>query len=971
MSDARGTVKAIARNKLDLQVGPAGGAVPAESIRAAVLETIAFLGCRDVDAETIVAELETAYKTFIGAERALLGKDEYMPWLKKRKTDISWAFWDRYRDYLLEHKEWPSAILTRLDSTTDRLLDFCGAPDRDGPWDRRGMVVGHVQSGKTSNYVGLICKAADAGYKVIIVLAGFHKSLRTQTQVRLEEGFLGYSRGQDNTGQEAALMLGVGNFDPTPRADSITTRADDGDFKRQVANKFGFHPGGKPLLFVIKKNASVLRNLLNWVRFAADAKDEHGRKYVKNIPLLMIDDEADQGSIDTRAGAFDEDGQPDPEHDPSALNRYIRQILKSFDQSVYVGYTATPFANVFIHERAKTESEGEDLFPRSFILSLRSPSNYVGPSKLFGTLDRESEYPGRHLVRVVTDHADSLATKETEGWVPPKHNKHHHPLYLGLARVPPTLDKAIRSFVLACAMRIARGQHNKHNSMLVHVTRFTRVQHLVAEQVSDCLQHIKDRLRYEDDGVARSLGDELKSLWQSDFQPTTGLVQDESCQPLPWESIKPNLTRAALSISIRKINGDAGEVLDYEKHKETGLNVIAIGGDKLSRGLTLEGLTVSYFLRASRMYDTLMQMGRWFGYRPGYLDVCRIYTTAELVDWFSHITAANEELRDDFDRMDRSGSTPREFGHRVQSHPLMMVTSQVKMRHGKKIDISFQGDICETVNFWRTANRLEHNWKAGRDFLNGIESDGATLTRIESDSEETNTMLWTGVSPERVIAFLDNYREHGASRKVKTRLLSKYVQSELSALRLTNWSVLVASGESLESADFGSKRVKKVVRSWKFSSSSPEDQVAERRELISHNHFRIRRLLDPKHEIVDLGDPERAKALAQTLKRWEAGTQTKKKPVFPAGADIRSARLESNGLLMVYPLSGEDENGECKRSRKVKEDARRFPVLGFAISFPEVDPSKASKVKYDVGNIYWEQEVNADDGFDEDGEEDS
>ncbi len=343
----RATAQMLLKRRLDQQ---GGEPVTSDDIRSVVEKAIALFDCDGVSVDEVVAELEASFQTIIGQVRVLEGDREgYEPWLQARRGTVAWRFWDRYEQHLL-HRGFPQATLDKLNESTDTVLGLLTAPDREGAWDRRGMVVGHVQSGKTSHYTGLICKAADAGYKLIIVLAGFHKSLRSQTQIRLEEGFLGYSRDAATPSPDAPLeRLGVGMIDPSPRADSITTRADDGDFKRQVARNFAINPGGNPLLFVVKKNASVLRNLLSWVRFAADAKDEQGRPYVKDVPLLVIDDEADQGSIDTKAGALDEDGVADPEHDPSTLNKLVRNLLHLFDQNAYIGYTATPFANIFIH----------------------------------------------------------------------------------------------------------------------------------------------------------------------------------------------------------------------------------------------------------------------------------------------------------------------------------------------------------------------------------------------------------------------------------------------------------------------------------------------------------------------------------------------------------------------------------------------------------------------------------------------
>ena len=402
----------------------------------------------------------------------------------------------------------------------------------------------------------------------------------------------------------------------------------------------------------------VLQNLLAWVEWAANGRNpETGRRVVTDVPLLVIDDEADHASVDTNEQAFDENGQPDPDHDPTAINRCVRRLLRFFEKSAYVGYTATPFANIFIHERARTAEDGDDIFPGSFIINLPAPSNYAGPVRIFGLSDDSEDgagsIPPLPLMRQVTDHADSPEPRERSGWMPPRHRNGHQPLYEGEPEIPPSLRQAIHSFVLVCAARRARGQEREHNSMLVHVTRFTNVQQAVSNQVREELNSIRRRIRRGDGGLPRTLLSELRQLWEEDFIPTTQSFDEEEYSLVSLDSIEPLLGQIVSSIEVRQINGSARDILDYETSRETGLNVIAIGGDKLSRGLTLEGLTVSYFLRASRMYDTLMQMGRWFGYRPGYLDLCRLYTTPELNEWFQYITEANEELRQDSIRWQR------------------------------------------------------------------------------------------------------------------------------------------------------------------------------------------------------------------------------------------------------------------------------------------------------------------------------
>jgi hypothetical protein len=956
------SVRATAQMKLSQRLNGDVTALTTEDIRKVITDAVAFFGCNDVDVDALVADLETAFQTWIGSERTLQGHDEaWEPWLDKGKAQIEWRFWRRYEQYLLQEQEWPQATLDRLDASTDQVLGLLTDPQRPGGWDRRGMVVGHVQSGKTGHYVGLISKAADAGYKLIVVLAGFHNSLRSQTQIRLEEGFLGHDRSANPADPgKPARRIGVGLIDPLPVAGTITTRNDDGDFKRQVARNFAISPGGQPLLFVIKKNGSVLRNLLGWVQFFASAKDEEGRPYVRDVPLLVIDDEADQGSIDTKKGVIDPKGKADADHDPTLINKSVRKLLHLFEKSAYVGYTATPFANIFIHERGWTKREGEDLFPRSSIVSLPTPSSYVGPAEVFGIEDEEGERTaGLPIIRHVEDHADTLELHENRGWMPPKHRIDHVPRFEGRNTLPDSLIEAVHAFILVCAARLARGQGDRHNSMLVHVTRFTLVQERVFQQIEAELINIQRRLRYGDGEGRDSILSELRELWEADFEKTTSRVSAShpsyGALKLSWDDVCPFITPAATSIGVRQINGLAGEVLDYVQHQEKGLNVIAVGGDKLSRGLTLEGLSVSYFLRASRMYDTLMQMGRWFGYRPGYLDLCRLYTTTDLSEWYALIAAASEELRHDFNRMAASGGTPRDYGLRVRSHPALLVTSQVKMRSGTKIDVTFAADISETINFWRDRAHLEQNWKAAQALIERIAAAG--FGEEHAAGHGGTPRMWKNVPYSAVVDFLGAYQEHEASRKVKTKLLADYIRAEVKEARLTRWTVLIAGGSSKRTGTLGPAAFKLVERSWHLPATTNPQK--DREELQKANHYRIRRLVSPADEAVDLTEEERKRALDATIREWEKDPRGRKRPEMPSGAEIRRVRQSTCGLLILYPLDPHDSDNKEAESGKVEEDARTQPVLGFAISFPDVPELQRSKVRYVVGNVYYEQEFGA------------
>ena len=629
--------------------------------------------------DRLIRHVENLCNIALGREMVLEDRRNHQPWLPNTKGSIQWRFWTRYRDYLLEDLNWSTTVVNRLDEFTDRILGLLENPKREGAWDCRGMVVGQVQSGKTANYSGLVCKAADAGYRVIIILAGMLNSLRSQTQLRLDESFLGFNTQRATAYNQNNQRLGVGlrRFQQDePVAHSLTGSAENGDFNRTVANQIGVIPGGNdPVIVVIKKNKSILENLRQWLSLRAQESAD-GRQKISGIPLLVIDDEADNASVNTKPIPLDENGNPQPDYDVTAINGLIRQLLDTFQKSAYVGYTATPFANIFIDPSDETARHGEGLFPRSFIVSLPAPSNHVGPERVFG-LDRNPEagiltaQDGLPIVETVDD---------SDAWLPTGH-KNGYPV----EGLPNTLRKAMRAFILTCAARRARGQKTEHNSMLVHVTRFTSVQGRVAEAVGTELHSLVNRLRYGDGTFTPPLLQQLKQEWETDFAPKTLAilamgVNDSEMIPLTWTQVEPHLVEAASAITVKVINGTIADVLDYRNNSQ-GVSVIAIGGDKLSRGLTLEGLPVSYFLRSSKMYDTLMQMGRWFGYRPGYLDLCRLYTTEDLAEWYRHIALASVELKREFEHMAAIGGTPLDYGLRVRTHPNgLQITGASKLR---------------------------------------------------------------------------------------------------------------------------------------------------------------------------------------------------------------------------------------------------------------------------------------------------
>jgi len=879
--------------------------------------------------DRLIRHVENLCNIALGREMVLEDRRNHQPWLPNSKASINWRFWNRYRDYLLEDMNWSTTVVNRLDEFTDRILGLVENPRREGAWDCRGMVVGQVQSGKTANYSGLVCKAADAGYRVIIILAGMLNSLRSQTQFRLDESFLGFNTHRATAYNQNNQRLGVGlrRFQQDePVAHSLTGSAEDGDFNRTVANQIGVIPGGNdPVIVVVKKNKRILDNLRQWLSLRAhDAAG--GRQQISGIPLLVVDDEADNASVNTKPIPLDENGNPQPDYDVTAINGMIRQLLDTFQKSAYVGYTATPFANIFIDPSEETAKHGEGLFPRSFIVSLPTPSNHIGPERVFG-LDRD---PEAGILTAQDGLPIVVPVEDSEAWLPTGH-KNGYPV----EGLPDSLRKALRAFILTCAARRARGQRAAHNSMLVHVTRFTSVQGRVADAVGVELHSLVNRLRYGDGTFTPPLLEQLKREWESDFEPKTRAilamrVNDTEIVPVTWARVEPHLVEAASAITVKVINGTIADVLDYRNNPE-GASIVAIGGDKLSRGLTLEGLSVSYFLRSSKMYDTLMQMGRWFGYRPGYLDLCRLYTTQDLIDWYRHIALASAELKREFEHMAAIGGTPRDYGLRVRTHPNgLQITGASKLRTGTEMKVSFSGTIAETVVLFSDPAVLRINAEAVQNFLQRAQ---VTAQRRHDRSR----VVWSEVPAEEVVRFLHDYRTHPEALKVSSDNMARFIAKKNTDGGLTQWEVVLLKGGTAEME----------------CEVPPAGKVKlTRRDRVLKDNLKqcVRRMVSRSDEFIDLSEAERQDALDRTVAAWEVKDPEKRsenKPAMPSGPFIRDVRPKERGLLLIYPVQFYEGENPVPTDR---------PVYGIALSFPSAGLSADDGIVYRVNNIYWNQE---------------
>ncbi|WP_335949782.1 Z1 domain-containing protein [Salipiger bermudensis] len=896
----------------------------------------------NVDREAVIDEMIRRSSHGIGKNASLVATEGHEPWLNADRKQ-GWRYWRRYSEYMEEKLPWKA--LDALDKSTDEILGNLEDPLRPGNWDRRGLVVGHVQSGKTGNYTGLICKAADAGYKIIIVLAGLHNNLRAQTQIRLDEGFLGYAT-LVNVDQLPPVGVGVLDRDKSQQPNCATNRSDKGDFDTAMSRKLNVKPEQRPWLFVVKKQKNVLERLVYWLEnHAADTVDpETGRKLVSALPALVIDDESDHGSVDTGEVPIGDDGTPDLEHSPTVLNGLIRRVLHTFARKAYVGYTATPFANIFIHERSTTSEHGPDLFPAAFITSLGAPTNYIGPGRVFGSASSVPE--NLPLARRLDD-------DEHMEWMPPTHKNGWRPRIGGERILPRTLQEAIRSFVFACAVRKVRGQGDKHSSMLIHVSRFTSVQGEIVGQVEEFVRHMVRRYDRNMDLA------ELDALMQRDFEtrflPDMARVRDAfpdvpQGEDVTWEDVRAVLPSVLQDIDVREINGSAKDALDYAENEKKGLKVIAIGGDKLARGLTLEGLCTSYFMRTTKMYDTLMQMGRWFGYRDRYLDVCRLYTSGDMIQWFGHIADAAEELREEFDNMAAVNATPRDFGLRVLSHHTLTVTSKAKMKSAKPVHLTYSGSLMQTVAF-PIDDKHERNFEIGSRFITAM---GASRPLQDQqylpEGQNWNGALWRNLPALPIVEFLRAYQTHPKSYRVVPPMLADFIERMSAAGELTDWTVALVG--SAKGAAKG--RVKRI--------GDTEVGMLERTAIGAHtDRYSIKTLISPRDQAIDLTRFQYEAALAHTRETWRGDADRndgKTPPSEPGGPAIRhvlgfgheASGLETDktrGLLLLYLL--DPEKSDCERL------SGRDPVLAWALSFP----GSASKVTikdadYMANSVLWE-----------------
>ncbi len=756
----------------------------------------------------------------------------------------------------------------RLDEATEKIVGSLADPGQRLD-TVQGLVIGFVQSGKTSSYTAVAAKAADAGYRLIIVLAGLHNALRQQTQVRLERDLIQPVAGN---GMTPDWMW-------QPLTDS------HGDFTAPPGGNSASYLGAQNhrLLLVVKKNPKRLESLLQWLKSCPEQVRE-------GCPTLVLDDEADQASVNSaRMNRI-----------ATRINRQLRELVRTMPTVSYVGYTATPYANVLIDPSA------DDLYPRDFIYSLPRPDGYQGPEVLFGresVADDDEPDDGYDMIREVPEEEAAQIVysgpRDARGSFVPE--------------ITPAFEDALRWFLIATAIRRARGQQG-HSSMLVHTAPFV-AEHFAMQRRLD--QWVKE---------LRSSGG-ADSSWRELWDRERGVHTPETDAPtVEWPEVAEHLPAAIAAVTVVVDNGASEDRLDYTT--EDSSVVIAVGGATLSRGLTLEGLVSSFFLRGARTYDALMQMGRWFGYRPGYEDLPRMWMEPSTIDAFRFISTVEEEIRRDVERYETESLTPEQFAVRIRTHPNLAVTSPMKMQHAERSQVSYAGRRLQTFLFeHRDTDVVRSNMAAGRRLVAAAAASAERVAGVRKGAA-----VLRGVDPAEVKRFLNAYRFHPDHTELDgERIVAWLAKRVASGLPPLGWNVAVAGrasarirnadGETdLGSIEFAPGIEVACVNRAQMAATARTDRAD------------IKSLMSRQDSIIDL-----------------PGEQV------PDGesdlALLREDRAAGHGLLVLYPISAASIPMKNPKGRAVRKPLDAVDhLLGVGIVFPRT-PAGAVFSALDVSYV--------------------
>lgn len=705
-------------------------------------------------------------------ETTVVISDTFEPWYTPERSTQHAFYWPAYAK-LLGERGWQTDALAGLDEATTRVVERLTDPYREDARQAKGLVVGYVQSGKTANFTGVIAKAIDAGYRLIVVLTGTIDVLRKQTQRRIDMELVGKENilgGIDPNDPELLSHVDYRNDDPDwdkflefgfapstknfPDIIRLTSRNFDYKSLRAGIRALEFEKAdkSKPLIastnlpsssariVIVKKNKSVLKKLVKDLKSIKTPRHE--------IPTLIIDDESDQASVNT-SNPEKWKGKLPGDEERTAINKSISDLLTLLPRAQYVGYTATPFANVFIDP-----SDAHDIFPRDFLISLMRPAGYMGVRD-FHDIGNDLE-PYERTVKNSNEAAYVRDLRDGSDW-------------------DEKLQESIDAFVLTGAVKLYRAQHDKqkyrHHTMLVHAS----VQQAEHAELARTIRRLwNDSAFGSQKGLAR-----LRALYEKDLLPVCIARAKGHSFPTEFDTLKPYVAAAiakitALTDPVIVVNGDtemASEEVDFDKREVWR---ILVGGTKLSRGFTVEGLTVSYYRRKTKQADTLMQMGRWFGFRRGYEDLVRLYigraepdgkTTIDLYEAFDAIVRDEEAFREQLQQYaelvdGRPQITPKDIPPLVSQHlPWLKPAAKNKMFNAELVVRRTPGSLVIPTAYPVDDARKEHNYHAVLPLLVAANKKVELLVPNLPNVAATRFDAWIGeVSTEVFLAAIDGIK---------------------------------------------------------------------------------------------------------------------------------------------------------------------------------------------------------------------
>lgn len=818
--------------------------------------------------EQILAERAEEIETFTLGSR-LVKQGVKSSWYSGPKHNS--GIWPKYKKKL-EANNFPAKALHDLNMSTTQIMGNCANPRAIGD-KRKGLVVGYVQSGKTANFEGLIAKAADAGYKVVIVLAGMFDNLREQTQARLEKDLeLRVSR------REEGLV-----WHPLTTVDT--------DFVLSPAAQTALNDPKSVAIAVVKKNGAVLRRLVRWLEsISQDVREKS--------PILIVDDEADQATPNTMAG----------KKAVSAINQLVRDVWSLVETGTYVAYTATPFANVFMDP-----NDREDMYPDDFIFDLPEPEGYIGASKFFnveGNADVDDDQDLRISVGVPEVEAEVLTprTRNIEDYDP---------------HITQSLGEAIRWFMIATAIRELRHGEN-HSSMLVHTSHRIQAHESLSDAVTEYLRDLWNERDAQEQNFRAVFEKQIESN-----STASGVVPE-------WHVIWNQIVTSVLPVvSVVVENGVSESRLDYSDGIK---KVVVVGGSTLSRGITLEGLITSFFLRTSANYDTLLQMGRWFGFRNGYDDLVRLWVAPGLLEEYAHLSRVEADMRERIQIMEREQKTPRDLALPILAHDgRLKITAANRMSAVRKVQVGLSGSRRQTIYLDRHPESIKRSQLVARNFVQAASrhSEG----ELYKEDAKSPSILIRDVRSSDFLQFLEGYWVSKSDEWLQPKNLRTWLSEHGSGIK---WNLVLVSGPSATSFDFGNGlEVSPVVRTpLEETYWTPDRLEHDQLDLESTDVVNIRALISGSHQVLDLKilDDNRLLSKEDSEKFGDVNASNK----ASAGA-LRKALEPTSGLILLYVID-KDSQPQAAGKQRSSMDAPDH-LIGLSVIFPYVEDE-------DLGTYY-------------------